>query len=153
MAFNRSCIGLGLFQFLTAGLLSAKMANYQAISVGMLVPLTILFSAFCRRCFKRHCIVAPLECMGIMPERLGTDPELSNLNNSQNVISESDPLVLKPKSRPAGGLQRATRSSNQEYRPSTLSKTLPQLWIPEYIAHLAEKDIVEDTFELINRSN
>ena len=35
MAYKRSVLGLGLFQFLTAGLLSAKKASYPAIAVGL----------------------------------------------------------------------------------------------------------------------
>lgn len=61
MAYTRSLMGLYAFQFVTAGLLSAKRANYQAILCGLLVPCTVIFQILCSSIFSRHLKYLPLD--------------------------------------------------------------------------------------------
>lgn len=126
MAYKRSVIGLGLFQFLTAGLLSAKKAPYAAIVCGALMPFTYLFHLYCESCFQRHDMVVPLE--HLTSHRYETKKE-------QAIMLEVDEELIVQ-----------TGITNREYRPPAVSQPLAKLWVPEYIKHLVGVEIgdVED---------
>ncbi|KAH6576985.1 hypothetical protein BASA50_002620 [Batrachochytrium salamandrivorans] len=86
MAFNRSVLGLGLFQFTTAGLLSAKQAPIAAIVCGILVIVTWFFHRKCRSLFERHTQVAPLESLVRTGQRI-TQCAKGHTNNSDDIRS------------------------------------------------------------------
>ncbi|KAJ8324458.1 hypothetical protein O5D80_006711 [Batrachochytrium dendrobatidis] len=63
MAYHRSVLGLGLFQFTTAGLMSAKKAPIAATVCGALVILTWFFYRTCQSLFEKHTRFAPIESL------------------------------------------------------------------------------------------
>jgi Calcium-dependent channel, 7TM region, putative phosphate len=126
MAWKRSVVGLGVFQFLTAGLLSAKKAPYPAVFVGMLVPLTYIFFLYCEGCFSKHDIVVPLEHLyGKVPSGEG-DESLPFDQDSLQRVSVRSPL----------GFEAGKKKEHDRYTSPAISQPLPQLWIPKYIEHL-----------------
>lgn len=141
MAWKRSVVGLGLFQFLTAGLLSAKKAPYPAMFVGFLVPLTYIFFLYCESCFAKHDIVVPLEHLyEKVPQNLNTGGGSDNLQIDQDSlrrVSIRSPLTLE------GG----KKKENERYTSPAISQPLAQLWVPKYIEHLVslEDEVPQDS--------
>lgn len=110
MAFQRSVIGLGLFQFLTAGLISAKKAPFIALFTGSLIPVTFLFYSYCKSCFDRHEKFIPL---GELELEDSTNAESPGGNNLTHVDTSPDHHSI--------------------YKPPLLAKSLPEVWIPNYL--------------------
>lgn len=141
MAWKRSVVGLGLFQFLTAGLLSAKKAHYPAVLVGFLVPLTYFFFLYCEGCFAKHDIVVPLENLyDSKPDGPG-DENFQIDQDSLQRVSLRSPLTLE------GG----KKKENGRYTAPAISQPLAQLWVPKYIEHLVtleEDEIANESLVL-----
>ena len=131
MAFRRSVLGLFVFQFLTAGLISAKKANYVAIAVGILLPLTYAFYSYCSNCFEGHDSLIPLESMN-ESEDLNIEEKDQEANLGE---SDQELLVSKTKTRITFKSQPLEHLSS-DYSHPFLSRPLPKLWIPAYIEHL-----------------
>ncbi|KAJ3258734.1 hypothetical protein HK103_003328 [Boothiomyces macroporosus] len=151
MAFDRSVVGIGLFQFLSAGILSAKQAAYPSILVGILIPITVYFHSICERSFGKQNLI-PLELLVKPPETV--EEKLENTDSIQNSppiqveventqsVDEIDPQVkvLQIKSPttplfPSKDLA-AIQAKSDDYRSPSKSLKLTRLWIPEYISHL-----------------
>lgn len=148
MAFKRSVLGLALFQFLTAGLISAKKANFVAVAVGALLPVTYLFYTYCQSCFAKHDSIIPLESLNENDPNIASatsaimvtkDQEHEVLNMGQE--SDQDLLVVKTKSRISFTIPEKERKTiNLDYIPPALSQPLPKVWGPDFISHLMETD-------------
>ncbi|KAJ3311769.1 hypothetical protein HDV04_003781 [Boothiomyces sp. JEL0838] len=155
MAFDRSVVGIGLFQFLSAGILSAKQAAYPSILVGILIPITVHFHSICERSFGKQNLI-PLELLVKPPESV--EEKLENTDSIQNSspiqvqventqpVDEIDPQiqVLQIKSPttplfPSKDLA-AIQAKSDDYRSPSKSLKLTRLWIPEYISHLINAD-------------
>ncbi|KAI8923473.1 hypothetical protein BC831DRAFT_506012 [Entophlyctis helioformis] len=111
MAYHRSVLGLGIFQFVTAGLLSAKKAPAAATVCGMLVIFTWLFYRICQASFDRHTNVAPLESLMSDTtngadhrrididdtEEMAGDPFDEHFNGIGSAFGSSRPVPLREK--------------------------------------------------------
>ncbi|KAL2918787.1 hypothetical protein HK105_201621 [Polyrhizophydium stewartii] len=84
MAFNRSILGLLMFQFTTAGLIASKSAPIAATFCGALVVATWLFYELCRMSFDRHTHYAPLDSL-VDPEILDESDDLQEDADQDNV--------------------------------------------------------------------
>ncbi|KAJ3322200.1 hypothetical protein HDV06_003260 [Boothiomyces sp. JEL0866] len=174
MAFDRSVAGIGLFQFLSAGILSAKQAAYPSILVGILIPVTVYFHSICERSFGKQNLI-PLEVLRKTP---CADEEENKLEENsipgqtpqiQIEVTHSQPMdpventvtVLQLKSPttplfPSRDLA-AIQAKSDDYRSPSKSLKLPRLWIPEYISHLINENdadnlanIEEDQLSITN---
>jgi hypothetical protein len=119
----------------------------------MLIPITVLFYRYCKACFYKHDIVIPLEHLSFessdvdkstvdlspaFGNSLNSDSELRVMTNRENEIRVSIPQS-----------EYADIRIVQDYQCPLISKPLPSLWTPHYIARLVDHDGESDTESMI----
>ncbi|KAI8900798.1 hypothetical protein BC833DRAFT_580558, partial [Globomyces pollinis-pini] len=138
LAYRRSVFGLGLFQFLTAGLISAKNNHLAALTCGLLIPCTYIFYQYGQACFAKQDTIIPLQDMPTKRLASRHQKGTSNLRKmsiSVSNLAESQPS-LSPTITESGKL-----SSHEQYKNPAQYQLLSQLWIPQYISHLVETSL------------
>ncbi|KAI8916091.1 hypothetical protein EDD86DRAFT_186350 [Gorgonomyces haynaldii] len=127
MAFHRSLVGIGVFQFTTAGLLSVKKAPVASTLCFMLLILTVAFYRFCDDRFHRHTHYIPLE--HLKPE----DPQDKKLKHRLSVSVVNSNAHTKH----IQSVQELHKAESvTSYLSPAYSKPFFKVWLPDFVRDL-----------------
>ena len=105
------------------------------------MPITVIFHKYCKACFLNQDILIPLENLATIAATpsesvmdLSTTEHLNvpQRNSPLHIVTNVEEVIQVSTPRQ----ERAKVRVNQDYQCPSVSKPLPNVWIPEYIKHL-----------------